>query len=126
MKQSFNFDVESVTITAAKIPVTLKGIKISAECECDPEEIAAAGSVISQTIEQLAEKFGWLKPLIEKEINISIHNRELLSKDFEKKIAEGKAGAYGPNGWFAKSATEVTSEPYDPNKDYGAKVTNVK
>ena len=110
MKQSFHFEMESVTVTAAKIPVTLKGIKLHAEAEYSAEEMQAEGAVINSVIDQLADKFGWLKPLIEREIQISIHNKELLSKDLEKQIQDGTTRAYGPRGWSVR-----TSDLHDRN-----------
>ena len=83
--------------------------------------MAAEGAIVNQVIDKLADKFGWLKPLIEKKIEIDLHNDELLSKDFEKKIEQGTQGAYGPNGWYARTET-VKTEEYDPNKDYSRKV----
>ena len=121
MKQSVNFEVESITVAAAKIPVTLKGIRIHAECEYNSEEMAAKGTVVNSVIEQISQKLGWLKPLAEKALQIKIKNMEILSENFQQKVAEGTQGAYGPNGWYAKSETTETA-PYDPNKDYSHKV----
>ena len=103
MKQSFNFAIEAVTVQAGKFPVTIKGVNINAECEYNAEEMTAEGSVFCQVIDQLAGKFGWLKPLIEREVNISIRNKEMLSKDLEKQIQEGTCRAYGPNGWSVRT-----------------------
>ena len=104
MKQSVNFAIEAVTIQAGKFPVTIKGLNLTAECEYDSEEMQAEGAVVGQIIDQLADKFGWIKPLIEREIQISIHNREMLSRDLEKQIAEGTTRAYGPNGWSVRNS----------------------
>lgn len=98
MKQSFHLELESVTVTA-KIPVTLKGVKLDAECEYSAEEMQAEGSIFCQVIDQLSQKLSWLKPFIEKEIDISIRNKEMLSRDLEKQIQDGIIRAYGPNGW---------------------------
>ena len=119
MKQNFTITIESINVTS-KIPVTLKGINLSASCEYTSEEMQAEGSVFCQVIDQLSEKLSWLKPLIERKINIELHNDDLLSKDFEKKISEGKAGSYGPNGWFVSNESTST-ENYNPSKDYSAK-----
>ena len=110
MKQSVNFEIESVTVQAGKFPVTIKGVKLSAEAEYSAEEMQAEGSVFCQIIEQLTDKFGWLRPLLEKEIQISIHNRELLSKDLEKQIQTGTTRAYGPNGWSVRNS-DLHSHP---------------
>lgn len=58
MKHNFNFEVETLTFQAGKFPVSLKGIKISAEAEYSAEEIQAEGSVFCQVIDQMAEKLG--------------------------------------------------------------------
>ena len=110
MKQSVSFEVETITLQARKFPVSLKGIKFNAECEYSTEEMATEGTVINSVIDQLADKFGWLKPLIEREIQISLKNHEMLSKDLEKQIQEGTTRAYGPRGWSVR-----TSDLHDHN-----------
>ena len=121
MKQNFTITIESINVTVEKVPVSLKGINIGASCEYTPEEMAVeGGSVVGQVIDQLSEKLGWLKPLVERKIQLELHNDEILSKDFEKRVSEGTQGAYGPNGWFANHETHTT-ESYDPQKDYSAK-----
>ena len=104
MKQSFNFAIEAVTVQAGKFPVTIKGVNINAECEYNAEEMQAEGSVFCQAIDQISQKLSWLKPLIEKELQINIRNKEMLSKDLERQISEGTCRAYGPNGWSVRTS----------------------
>ena len=118
MQHSFDFEVEAITVNAAKIPVTLKGIRLHAEAEYSSEEMATEGSIVNQIIDQLADKFGWLKPLIEKEINIQIKNHEMLSKDLEKQISEGTCRAYGPNGWSVRTSDLHDSKPSKCDKKH--------
>ena len=118
MKQFFSFEMESVTITAAKIPVTLKGIKLHTEAEYSAEEMQAEGVVVGQIIDQLADKFGLLKPLIEKELQINIRNKEMLSKDLEKQISEGTCRAYGPNGWSVRTSDLHDHKPSKCDKKH--------
>ena len=104
MKQSFHFNIEAVSVTVGKFPITLKGIGVDAECEYSAEEMTSEGAVVNSVIDQLSEKLGWIRPLIEKEININIRNKDLLSRDLEKQIAEGTTRAYGPNGWSVRNS----------------------
>ena len=104
MKQSFHFNIEAASVTVGKFPITLKGIGVDAECEYSADEMQAEGAVVNSVIDQLSEKLGWIRPLIEKEVNISIHNRNLLSRDLEKQIAEGTTRAYGPRGWSVRTS----------------------
>ena len=99
MKQSFHFNIEAVSVTAGKFPITLKGVEVAAECEYSAEEMTAEGAVVNSVIDQISQKLSWLRPLIEKELQINIRNKEMLSKDLEKQISEGTCRAYGPNGW---------------------------
>lgn len=118
MKQSFHFNIEAVSVTAGKFPITLKGIRVDAEAEYSAEEMQTEGAVINSVIDQLADKFGWLKPLLEREIQISIHNREMLSKDLEKQIAEGTCRAYGPRGWSVRTSDLHDSKPCKCDKKH--------
>ena len=117
MKQSFHFNIESVSVTVGKFPIALKGIGVDAECEYSAEEITSEGAVINSVIDQLADKFGWLKPLIEREVNISIRNKEMLSKDLEKQIQEGTCRAYGPNGWSIRTSDLHDSQANSCKRD---------
>ena len=121
MKQSARVTIESITFTVANFPVSIKGVSAEANCEYNADEMSVESSAVCQVVNQISEKLGWLKPIAEKALQIKIQNLEILSENFKKKVAEGTQGAYGPNGWYAKSET-VETEDYDPNKDYSCKV----
>ena len=115
MKQNLTISIESINVTVNKIPVSVKDINLGASCEYTPEEMSAEGSVMCQVIDQLAEKLSWLKPMIERKINIELHNDELFSKDLEKQIQEGTTRAYGPHGWSVRTSDLHDTKPAVPD-----------
>lgn len=119
MKHSLSINVESVSVSK----VTLKGIHVDATAEYEADEMRAEGDVFDQVITTLCDKFGWLKPLVQKRIEIDIDKAEMLAESLRKQIEEGKCEAYGPNGWSVKHDTVTTTEDYDPEKDYHATTT---